>query len=81
MVKVLLFEFPSLHQVIHFSTMALSAVTFKLRQSKQSELATMSEEQPLEDEEIEEKNLERLDSRLFVATTGKQHSMSPWLPD
>jgi hypothetical protein len=63
--------------------MALSAVTFKLQDSKQSELSTLSEEQPLQDEEIEEQSLERLANRIFVATTGKQPAIAsnaPLLP-
>lgn len=50
--------------------MALSAVTLVPKATKDEELDTMSEEQPLEDEQAESLALQRMNDRLFVATTG-----------
>lgn len=50
--------------------MALSAVTFVAKDKPVAEFSTISETQPLEEEEYLEKASVHLDNRLFVATTG-----------
>lgn len=53
--------------------MALSAVVFKPKSSPDSEMSTISEQQPLEEEEIDEKASIRIQNRLFIGTTGMTH--------
>lgn len=50
--------------------MALSAVTFKPKDNPEQELSTISEEKPLEDEDILDRAGNKLENRLFVSTTG-----------
>ena len=62
------------------TVMALSAVTFKPKVEPISELSTMSEEQPLEDEDIERRASFSVKSCLFVGTRGSRPQPLPFLP-
>lgn len=50
--------------------MALATVVGGPKATQDAELNTLSEDQPLEEEELEGMALQRMNDRLFIATTG-----------